>query len=218
MRHIGFSTSNALFSLELKGCRLTSVQIRDAQVSDIPLLAYVCLQATGGIFEALYQGSIPGRETSHIVEHLFSRLNATSSYRNCQIFEAKGAAVGGLHGYPFDASTQDPGDPLARADRFHLVRPFMELPPPSGSYYVSSVGFYSNQRGRGYGRQLMQEAEAIARTKALNSMSLHVFERNSPAVTLYKSMGYEALGRQAVVTHPLIRYDGQLLLMGKSLD
>jgi hypothetical protein len=53
------------------------------------------LQATGGIFEALYQGSIPGRETSHIVEHLFSRLNATSSYRNCQIFEAKGEAVGG---------------------------------------------------------------------------------------------------------------------------
>jgi ribosomal protein S18 acetylase RimI-like enzyme len=64
----------------------------------------------------------------------------------------------------------------------------------------------------------MQEAEAIARTKALNSMSLHVFERNSPAVTLYNSMGYEALGRQPVVTHPLIRYDGQLLLMGKSLD
>jgi hypothetical protein len=64
----------------------------------------------------------------------------------------------------------------------------------------------------------MQEAEAIARTKALNSMCLHVFERNSPAITLYKSMSYEALGRQPVVTHPLIRYDGQLLLMGKSPD
>ena len=132
-----------------------SAQIRDAQVSDIPFLAYVCMQATGGIFEALYEGSIPGRETSLIVEHLFSRLNATSSYRNCQIFEAKGEAIGGLHGYPFDASAQDPGGPLIRADRFLLVRLFLELAPPFGSYCVSSVGFYSNQSGKRYGRQLM---------------------------------------------------------------
>ena len=71
-----------------------SAQIRDAQVSDIPFLAHVRMQATGGIFEALYEGSILGRETS-LIEHLFSRLNATSSYRNCQIFEAKGEAIGG---------------------------------------------------------------------------------------------------------------------------
>ena len=131
-----------------------SAQIRDAQVSDIPFLAHVRMQATGGIFGALYEGSILGRETS-LIEHLFSRLNATSSYRNCQIFEAKVQAIGGLHGYPFDASAQDPGGPLIRADRFHLVRPFLNLPPPSVSYYVSSVGFYSNQRGKSYGRQLM---------------------------------------------------------------
>jgi len=194
-----------------------SEKIRDAQVADIPHLAYVCLQATGGVFEAIYEGSIPGRETGLIVEHMFSRLNATSSFRNCRIFEADGEVVGGLHGYPAEASAQDPGDPLVRRDRLHLVQPFVELPPPSGSYYVSSVGFYSDKRGRGYGRQLMQEAEAIARSMALTTMSLHVFAQNSPAVTLYKSMGYEEVGRRPVVTHPLIRYDGQLLLMGKSL-
>ena len=194
-----------------------SGQIRAAQVSDIPHLAYVCMQATGGIFEALYEGSIPNRETHLIIEHMFSRLDSTSSFRNCRMLEANSKVVGALHGFAADRSAQDPGDPLVRRDRLHVVAPFIELSTPPGSYYISSVGLYPDERGHGFGRALMQDAEATAESLALNSMSLHVFEQNRPAVTLYHSMGYEAIGRSPVIPHPLIRYEGELLLMAKSL-
>ena len=194
-----------------------SIEIRDARIDDIPHLAYVSMQASGGVYEALYEGAIPGREPQLIIEHRFSRLNTTSSVANCSIFESHGEVIGGLHGHPADASANDPRDPLMRQDRLHLVTPFVELPAPSGSYYVSSIGFYPNHRGRGYGRRLMQEAENVAQSDQLAKMSLHVFAENRNAVSLYQSLGYEEIGRRAVVTHPLIRYEGDLLLMAKSL-
>lgn len=194
-----------------------SVLIRDALVSDIPHLTYVSMQASGGVYEAIYENTIPGRETHLIIDHIFLRLNATSSFRNCRIFESDGQVVGALHGYSADTSADAPGDPLVRRDRLHLVVPFRELPTPPGSYYVSSVGLYPENRGRGYGRQLMQEAEDIAQSFDLATMSLHVFEQNSLAVTLYRSMGYEEVDRRHVVTRPLIRYEGEVLLMAKTL-
>ncbi len=195
-----------------------SVQIRDAQVSDIPHLALLCMQAAGGLYHAIYEEAIPGRDTNLIVEHAFSRVDATSSFRNGRIFESDGEVVGAIHGYPADAAAGDPKDPLIRTDRMHLLTPFEQLPPSPGSYYVNAVACHKASRGRGYGRQLMLEAQSIARSLKLKKMSLHVFEDNAPALMLYKTLGYEQIGTRPVVPHPLIRYQGALLLMAKVLD
>ena len=191
--------------------------IREAQVKDIPHLAYVSLQATSGLFDALYEGSIPGRETALIVEHMFSRLNTTSSYLNCRILEVDGQVAGGLHGFPQSESGTSVGDPLMRRDRFNLLKPFYELPIPNDSYYIHSVGLYPEQRGRGYGHELMLKAEEIAKSLEVNTTSLHVFQQNTQALTLYLGMGYTETGRSPVVPHPSILYDGQLLLLEKTL-
>ena len=191
--------------------------IREAQVKDIPHLAYVSLQATSGLFDALYEGSIPGRETALIVEHMFSRLNTTSSYLNCRILVVDGQVAGGLHGFPQSESGTSVGDPLMRRDRFNLLKPFYELPIPNDSYYIHSVGLYPEQRGRGYGHELMLKAEEIAISLEVNTTSLHVFQQNTQALTLYLGMGYTETGRSPVVPHPSILYDGQLLLLEKTL-
>ena len=191
--------------------------IREAQVKDIPHLAYVSLQATSGLFDALYEGSIPGRETPLIVEHMFSRLNTTSSYLNCRILEVDGQVVGGLHGFPQSESEKSVGDPLMRRDRFNLLKPFYELPIPKDSYYIHSVGLYPEQRGQGHGHELMLKAEEIAKSLQVNSTSLHVFQQNTQALALYLGMGYTETGRSPVVPHPSLLYDGQLLLLEKTL-
>ena len=191
--------------------------IREAQVKDIPHLAYVSLQATTGLFDALYEGSIPGRETALIVEHMFSRLNTTSSYLNCRILEVDEQVAGGLHGFPQNESEMSMGDPLMRSDRFNLLKPFYELPIPKDSYYIHSVGLYPEQRGLGYGHKLMLKAEEIAKALGLNTTSLHVFQQNTQALTLYLGMGYTEMGRSPVIPHPSIVYDGQLILLEKKL-
>ena len=191
--------------------------IREAQVKDIPHLAYVSLQATSGLFDALYEGSIPGRETALIVEHMFSRLNTTSSYRNCRILEVDGQVAGGLHGFSRGESETSVGDPLMRRDRFNLLKPFYELPIPKDSYYIHSVGLYPEQRGQGHGHELMLKAEEIAKSLQVKSTSLHVFQQNTQALTLYLGMGYTETGRSPVVPHPSLLYEGQLLLLEKTL-
>ena len=191
--------------------------IREARVKDIPHLAYVSLQATSGLFDALYEGSIPGREILLIVEHMSSRLNTTSSYLNCQILEVDGQVVGGLHAFPQSESEKSAGDPLMRRDRFNLLKPFYELPIPKDSFYIHSVGLYPEQRGQGHGHELMLKAEEIAKSLQVNSTSLHVFQQNTQALTLYLGMGYTETGRSPVVPHPSLLYDGQLLLLEKTL-
>ena len=104
-----------------------------------------------------------------------------------------------------------------RRDRFNLLKPFYELPIPNDSYYIHSVGLYPEQRGRGYGRELMLKAEEIAKSLEVNKTSLHVFQQNTHALTLYLGMGYTETGRSPVVPHSSILYDGQLLLLEKTL-
>ena len=63
----------------------------------------------------------------------------------------------------------------------------------------------------------MLEAEEIAKSVEANTISLHVFQQNTQALTLYLGMGYIETGRSLVVPHPSLLYDGQLLLLEKTL-
>ena len=55
-----------------------NIKIRKAVARDISHLAYIWLEASGGVIEALYEGTIPGRNTQEIVEHIFSRSATTT--------------------------------------------------------------------------------------------------------------------------------------------
>ncbi len=63
----------------------------------------------------------------------------------------------------------------------------------------------------------MAEAEADAREREFNQMSLHVFAANERALRLYKGLGYREIGRQPVVQHPRLIYKGDILLLTKEL-
>ena len=192
------------------------LKIRTALTSDIPHLAYIWLEATGGVIEALYEGAIPGRQTNEIVEHVFSRSGTTTCFSNAIIAEEGGAVVGGLHAYPEAEEAHDPSDPLVEEGRLCVAKPFSEL-HPTGSYYIVAVALYPEARNKGIAKRLLQQAESTAKSLDFEQISLHVFEQNSVARSLYLRLGYQEEGRRCVVAHPRIRYDGDILLMTKSL-
>ena len=86
MTNIGTGTQNA--------GRSVTVTIRRADAGDIPHLAHVLLEATGGLYEALYEEVIPDRPTNQIIEHLLSRGNATTCVENCWVAELDGKIAG----------------------------------------------------------------------------------------------------------------------------
>ena len=192
------------------------LKIRTALTCDIPHLAYIWLEATAGVIEALYEGAIPGRQTNEIVEHIFSRSGTTTCFSNAIIAEEGDAVVGGLHAYPEAEEAHDPSDPLVEEGRLNVLKPFSEL-HATGSYYIVAVTLYPEARNKGIAKRLLQRAESNAKGQGFEQISLHVFEQNGVARSLYLRRGYQEEACRPVVAHPRIRYGGNILLMTKSL-
>ncbi len=190
--------------------------IRPAQVADIPHLANALLEAAGGLIEAVYEGTIPGRSTEVIVEHLFSRPGAKTSFENAWVAEAGGEVLGAAHAFPVGPGGDSTPDPLARAERLYLYEPFQHL-RADGSYFLMAVAVHRAHRGTGIGTRLIAEAEAAARAQGFAEMSLTVFAQNARAVRLYERLGYEERARRPIVPHEKIRFGGDLLLMVRTL-
>ncbi|WP_103529144.1 MULTISPECIES: GNAT family N-acetyltransferase [Streptomyces] len=72
------------------------------------------------------------------------------------------------------------------------VRTGEELPDGAGGY-VYSVRVEAGHRGRGLGRALMVEAERICAEAGVDLLGLHVFAGNTPALSLYESLGYRTV-------------------------
>jgi ribosomal protein S18 acetylase RimI-like enzyme len=67
-----------------------------------------------------------------------------------------------------------------------------ETAPPTG--FIYDLLIHEPFRRTSFGRQAMLALEAKARDLGLASLSLHVFQDNTPARTLYSSLGYLANG------------------------
>jgi ribosomal protein S18 acetylase RimI-like enzyme len=66
------------------------------------------------------------------------------------------------------------------------------------AWEVAYVGVVPEARGRGLGRELMQQVLAAARTAETKQLTLCVDARNAPAIALYRGLGFEHYDQRAV--------------------
>jgi len=71
-----------------------------------------------------------------------------------------------------------------------------ESPRPHG--FIFDIMLDEVQRGKGYGKQAMRALEETAKELGLESLGLHVFAHNTPAMKLYKALGYEITSQNMV--------------------
>ena len=66
------------------------------------------------------------------------------------------------------------------------------------SHHVAEVGLMvaADQRRRGIGSALMEEALSWARASGITKVELEVFPHNAPAIALYRKLGFEEEGRR----------------------
>ena len=62
---------------------------------------------------------------------------------------------------------------------------------------INNVAVAAAQRGRGYGRQLLQAVLARALNLGCNRLTLEVRPSNAPALALYQSLGFVVCGRRS---------------------
>ncbi|HEX5579544.1 MAG TPA: GNAT family N-acetyltransferase, partial [Candidatus Limnocylindria bacterium] len=71
-----------------------------------------------------------------------------------------------------------------------------------------SIGVEASWRGRGVGRVLLNALVDMARANGHDALSLSVDARNAPALALYRSIGFEAVGGSAENPTMLLRLVG----------
>jgi len=195
----------------------TAPTLKPASIAHAKDLAFLVNLAGEGLPYYLWQqAAAPDQDPFAIGEQRAQREQGGFSYRNAWVLDVNGRAVASLVGYP-QASTAELMDQDS-PDLPAPVRPLVRLEAKApGSWYVNVLATYKEYRGRGFGNQLMEQAEALARAAGCPSLSLIVAEENTPAKTLYAKRGYAVVAREPIVPFPGCEQSGDWVLMVKAL-
>ena len=192
---------------------------RPATRADCYRIAELFRICSGGVADYVWStmaDEYPGLSLTEIGARRYAREDIPFSYRNCVVAEVGGEVVGMLVAFPIAVPAPDAREPDARAegapDRPDVLAPYGELEVP-GSYYVCGMAVLPGHRNRGLGTRLLAIAQAEARARGLETLSLLAFEQNRDAVRLYERNGFVVVDRRPVVPHELIHYTGDALLM-----
>lgn len=188
------------------------VNFRPARKEDCATIARLYSISSDGVADYVWtQLAEPGENILDVGRRRYEREDSVFSFRNCTIAEVDGKIAGMLVAFPMQV------DPAAEPDSDPVLAPFSRL-EEDGSYYICGVAVFEQYRGRKIGSRFMQLAESRARELGLNKISLIVFEQNEGAWRLYDRLGYREAKRETIVPHRLIHFDGDAILMVKTLD
>jgi ribosomal protein S18 acetylase RimI-like enzyme len=191
------------------------VMFRPARKSECRAIAALYRISSDGVADYIWTAlAAPGEDPLDVGERRYAREHTDFSYQNVTVAEVDGDVVGMIAAYAMGPA-EAPGDELD-FDVDPVLRPYQVLEQPN-SYYVSGMALLPPWRGRGIGTRLLGLACERARALGLPQVSLIVFERNSGARRLYERLGFRELMREPVVPHPLIRFEGDALLLVKDV-
>ncbi len=127
--------------------------------------------------------------------------------------ESGGRAVAALTGY---AIPEQPG-PIPD-EMPAIFRPLQELENLAPlTWHVNVIATMPDYRRRGFGKQLLDTAEAIAQSENLNAMSLIVKDANRDARRLYERAGYREAARRLILKEDWQTRGQEWVLMVKRL-
>jgi ribosomal protein S18 acetylase RimI-like enzyme len=129
----------------------------------------------------------PGEDPWDIGRQRAKRNNGSFSYRNTIVREERGKIAAALIGYPLP----DRPEPIDYEELPAIVVPLQQLEDlVPGTWYVNVLATYPEQRGKGYGTELLKIAERLAFDSKRRGMSIVVSDANVGARRLYERCGY----------------------------
>ncbi len=186
-------------------------RFRPARKEDCATIAALYRISSEGIADYIWTRiAEPGEDVLEVGRRRYERQGTTFSYENCTIVEVGGEIAGMLVAFPMHV------DPSDEEERDPVLAPYSKL-EEDASYYICGMALFPAYRGRGIGTRLLELAEAHAREKGFDKLSLLVFEHNAGARRLYQRAGYEEVDRAPLYPHPLVHHTGDVLLMVKRI-
>ena len=188
---------------------------RRAIRADAPALAELVNMAGEGL--PLYvwsQMTEGGKSPWDVGRERAMRESGGFSYRNAVVRVQDDRVVAGLIGYPLD-DTPAPVDYSDIPAMFVPLQQLEDLAP--GTWYVNVLATYPEYRGRGYGRELLAMAEALAQDLGKHGLSIIVADSNTAARRLYERQGYAERARRPMIKATWQHPGSDWVLMLKTL-
>jgi ribosomal protein S18 acetylase RimI-like enzyme len=198
--------------IALDTATLNRVTFRPADKTDARAIATLYSIASDGVSDYIWTKlAEPGENILDVGQRRYERENTPFSYQNCTLAILGGTIAGMLVAFPMmvDADAEPEDDPI--------LAPYSKL-EEHNSYYICGIAVFPEFRCQGMGTQLMAFAESKAIAQGFQKLSLLVFEQNMGAKRLYDRLGYREVAREAIASHPLIHYTGDVILMVKTID
>jgi GNAT superfamily N-acetyltransferase len=191
---------------------VSTLVIRPARKDESRSIAELFEISSDGVASYVWstlQAAYPGLPLLEIGRCRYEREGTAFSYQNCLMAEDQGQAQGMMHAYPIEL----PGDAAAPPQPVDAVlKPYAELEAP-GTLYIAGIAVWPDCRGRGVGTRFLEAARERARGLGLRELSLLCFAGNTGARRLYDRAGFVVVDWRPVVSHPMIRHTGDVLLM-----
>ena len=187
--------------------------IRMGCAADTDNLVRYLLMAGEGIFEHLFDDAYPGLTARDALALGVGDETSPYHFENAYLVEAENGAVGCLVAFP----SEELGLPeivysVLPKERIDPARPLFEQRVPD-SFYINTLAVDEAARGRGVGTLLLDFASELARSSGCDSLTLHAWGDNEPALTLYRSHGFQELEKIHLPKTPALAHDAPMLLL-----
>ncbi len=193
--------------------------VRMATRDDAREIAKLIAISSDGVAEIEWheQADIENCTPLDIGERTYQNPEDDYSFNNTTMLEINGEVAGML--LAFGMPEAEPRNPENRpaADDENVYAPYIYLEEPN-SWYICGVALYPQHRGHGLGTRLMDLANEQAKEYGFSILSLVVFEQNKGALNLYDRLRYTVVDQAPIVPHSLIHYEGNALLMIRSVE
>jgi ribosomal protein S18 acetylase RimI-like enzyme len=193
------------------------IGFRIGEAADTELIVDQILQAGDGLFESLLDGAVPGIRARQFLRLAVKDEDSPLGFGNAIIAEGEGKAVGLALSYPASEFGLHPLLqsllPKARLDPF---RQLFDSKIPD-SWYLNSLSVSEAFRGKGLAKLLVACCGDLALSAGQSLISLHVWADNQPALSLYRTLGFNEVERIPVELRAQDRPAAQMVLMSAPL-
>ena len=136
-------------------------------------------------------------------------------FKNWRVAQLESKFVGAFFGFLVD-------DPYPDRDLDAVpecFRPCVELEKvASGAWMLQAIAILPEYRGKGFARQLLDEAARVASEAGTNRIALQAEEVNSVALRAYTRNGFVEADRRPYVHFPGSQDSGDVILMCKEIS
>jgi GNAT superfamily N-acetyltransferase len=187
--------------------------VRSATIKDISTLAKMSVMAGGGISEFLLEELVPTPSlTANYLEKEINRKGATFHFENFIVSEVQSNIAGIIHFYPSRQRIVPPPQSGIASTKIKALEEFYAtyLPP---SLYIQSLYVQHAFRRQGIARSLLNHIVEKAQEQNFSALSLHVWEDNDFAISLYKREGFTIQQSVSMPKHYLLPHQTGMFMM-----